>query len=390
MRKEFGSAPASPDADKEKEMYVAALLQEARSSMALITRSLLASGFGDIQDDELLVFLALTMTDKKSAGSLLRTLGVSDQAVGSATGMLLSRGYLESGEDADEPEQPSSALTGHGDKALTVIADELKAQRWANFPFRQGDIVICAPPRSGTTWTQMICALLIFQTPTLPAPLPKLSPWMETEDPHATRDNLFAQLATQEHRRFMKSHLSLDQMAIDSRVTYIAVARHPMDMMLSRYQISHANEDEDRQKDKNSQPALREWLLRCIDDEGFAILMRTLSAAWAGRDEPNVVLLRYEDMVADLEGQMRNLAARLDITVSENTWPGLVRAATFEQMRAVADRIQPAPNLKDPAKFFWRGKTRSGRALLTDHDLALYNERAAQLAPADLLAWLNR
>jgi hypothetical protein len=178
-------------------------------------------------------------------------------------------------------------------------------------------------------------------------------------------------------------------MAIDSRVTYIAVARHPLDMMLSRYQISHANEDGVCEK-KSSQPALREWLLACIDDEGFAILMRTLSAAWARRNEPNVVLLRYEDMAADLEGQMRGLAARLGITVSENTWPDLVKAATFEQMRAVAGRIQPAPNLKDPAKFFWQGKPRSGRALLTDDDLARYDERAAQLAPADLLAWLNR
>lgn len=366
---------SSPDADKEKEMYVAALLREARSSTALITLSLSTSGFSDIQDDELLVLLALRMTDEKSAGSLLRTAGVSDQATGSATEMLLSRGYLA----------PSATLSEHGEKALTVIADELKAQRWANLPFRQGDIVICAPPRSGTTWTQMICALLIFQTPALPAPLPALSPWMETEVPRDTRDKLFAQLAAQEHRRFMKSHLPLDQMAIDSRVTYISVARHPLDVMLSRYQISHANEE-----GKHSRPALREWLLRCIDDEGFAILMRTLSAAWARRDQPNVVLLRYEDMAADLEGQMRSLATRLDITVSEDTWPGLVKAATFEQMRAAAYRIQPAPNLKDPAKFFWQGKPRSGRALLTDDDLARYDERAAKLAPADLLAWLNR
>jgi len=371
----------------ENEKYIAALLQEARSGLALIARRLLASGFSDIQDDdELLVLLALRMTDEKSADRFLQRAGVSERAFDSATETLLSHGYLERSEDPDEP---SVALSEHGDRALEVIADELKAQRWANFPFRPGDIVICSPPRSGTTWTQMICALLIFQTPALPAPLPELSPWMETEVPRDTRDNLFAQLAAQEHRRFMKSHLPLDHMTIDPRVTYIAVARHPLDMMISRYRISHVGEKEDRQQEENSQSALREWLLSCIDDEGFAILMQTLSAAWAHRDEPNVVLLRYEDMTADLEGQMRRLAALLEIPVPEDTWAGLVRAATFEQMRAAADRIQPAPNLKDPAKFFWRGKPRSGRALLTDEDLARYDERAAQLAPADLLAWLN-
>ncbi len=41
-------------------------------------------------------------------------------------------------------------------------ADEDSA-RWLGFPFRQGDIVISARSKSGTTWVQMICALLVFQ-----------------------------------------------------------------------------------------------------------------------------------------------------------------------------------------------------------------------------------
>ena len=51
--------------------------------------------------------------------------------------------------------------------------------RWDGFRFRPGDIVISTPPKCGTTWTQMICALLVFQTPDLPAPLGELSPWLD-------------------------------------------------------------------------------------------------------------------------------------------------------------------------------------------------------------------
>ena len=43
--------------------------------------------------------------------------------------------------------------------------------RWLEFEFRAGDIVISTRSKSGTTWMQMICALLVFQTPDLPAPL---------------------------------------------------------------------------------------------------------------------------------------------------------------------------------------------------------------------------
>ena len=43
--------------------------------------------------------------------------------------------------------------------------------RWNEFAFRPGDIVISTRSKSGTTWVQMICALLVFQRADLPAPL---------------------------------------------------------------------------------------------------------------------------------------------------------------------------------------------------------------------------
>ena len=43
------------------------------------------------------------------------------------------------------------------------------SNRWDGFELRPGDIIISTPPKCGTTWTQMICALLILQEPELPA-----------------------------------------------------------------------------------------------------------------------------------------------------------------------------------------------------------------------------
>ena len=125
------------------------------------------------------------------------------------------------------------AVTRRGRALNDVLLDSIKAGRWADFPFRQGDIVISAPPRSGTTWTQMLCALLIFQTPDLPAPLPELSQLLEAAG--ESRDEVYDRLARQEHRRFIKAHLPLSEIPIDSRVTYIAVARHPLDTVISLY-----------------------------------------------------------------------------------------------------------------------------------------------------------
>jgi len=285
-------------------------------------------------------------------------------------------------------------------------ADEDSA-RWLGFPFRPGDIVISTRSKSGTTWMQMICALLIFQTPQLPAPLSELSPWLDWLI--TPRDQIFAQLEAQRHRRFIKSHTPLDGIPIDPLATYIVVGRHPLDLAVSLYhQGDNLNRHRIRELTGQPEPAeparprppLRDWLLSWIDSDtrpadqmdSLAGVLWHLSDAWGRRNEPNVVLAHYDELSADLAGQMRRLAALLDIAVAEETWPVLVRSATFAEMRASAARRAPdaAGVLKDPVAFFRRGSSGAGRETLSAEELTHYYRRCAGLAGPDLLTWLHR
>jgi hypothetical protein len=285
-------------------------------------------------------------------------------------------------------------------------ADEDSA-RWRGFPFRRGDIVISTRSKSGTTWMQMICALLIFQTGELPEPLGQLSPWLDWLG--IPRHELFARLSAQTHRRFIKTHTPLDGIPLDPGATYIVVARHPLDMAVSLY---HQGDNIDRTRLRQltgqpepaqppaARPPLHEWLLSWIDWEGRSSeqldslpgVLWHVSDAWQRRHEPNIVLTHYDDLAADLEGEMRRLAARLGIGVAESTWPEIVSAAGFDQMRARAERSAPDPAdiLKDRSLFFRRGSSGAGREVLSIDELAHYHARVEHLAPADVLAWLHR
>jgi aryl sulfotransferase len=285
-------------------------------------------------------------------------------------------------------------------------ADEDSA-RWDGFPFREGDIVISTRSKSGTTWMQMICALLVFQTPDLPAPLAELSPWLDWLI--APREQVYARLAAQQHRRFVKTHTPLDGIPADDRATYIVVARHPLDTAVSLYHQG-ANIDRARWRQLTGQPepakapaprpSLRQWLVEWIGatpdprDELDSLpgIMWHLSDAWARRDQPNVVLVHYADLARDLAGTMADLAGRLGIAVPDSTWPLLVRAATFEHMRSHADRLAPDPSgvLRNKSAFFRRGSSGAGREALTGAELARYHARAAGLATPALLNWLHR
>ena len=341
--------------------------------------------------------------------------------------------------------------------------------RWIGFRFRPGDIVISTSRKTGTTWVQMICALLIFQTPELPDPLWNLSPWL---------DNLgiplsvqYHQLAEQQHRRFIKTHTPLDGIPFDPRVSYIVTARHPLDTFVS---LCHHNEIRGHPPEgfgpppggfrplpegfgpppggfrpppegfgpppggfghppplehRPGQPtpprpggpprppaspllppptapgppmspemlhdALLDWIAGDEDPrrnlDSLPGVLWHLSDAWARRGRPNVLIVHYDNLLADLEGQMRWLAGRLGIAVAENAWPALIQAATLERMRDRAESLIPTPPgvVEKAASFFRRGTSGAGREILSDEEMAGYYARAAQLAPPDLLEWLH-
>ncbi len=292
------------------------------------------------------------------------------------------------------------------------INDEEDSARWTGFPFRDGDIVISTRSKTGTTWAQMICALLIFGSPDLPAPLADLSPWLDHRI--ESREDAWARLAAQPHRRFIKTHTPLDGIPLDPRATYLVTARHPLDTAVSLY---HQGDNLDRDKiraltgatgparPRKPRKPLHDWLMAYVTGEeppwlagpdprealdSLPGLMWHLSDAWARRAEPNVVLVHYDELSADLAGQLRRIAGVLGITVPEDTWPALVAAASFAGMQGRADDLVPTRGVfKSNAAFFRRGTSGAGREVLTGPELDRYRDRVAALAPPDLLAWLH-
>jgi aryl sulfotransferase len=291
------------------------------------------------------------------------------------------------------------------------------SSRWAGFELRPGDIIISTPPKCGTTWTQMICALLVFQRPELDEPLASTSPWIDMVT--RPRTEVFADLARQTHRRFVKTHTPLDGLPVDPSVTYLCVGRDPrdvarsMDHHRSNLDVDHllrAREESARidgveleplagPPPRPDDPLERFWLW--VDDDtdvttSTSTLRFTINHLQTFRDAPadlDVVWLRYEDLLDDLEGQMRTLAHRLGIDVAPDRWDGLVRAATLAEMRRQADLTVPGASRDqwhDSASFFHRGSSGQWRDLLDDHDVERYAARVRSLADPDLVDWLHR
>ncbi|MCD0446992.1 sulfotransferase domain-containing protein [Glycomyces sp. A-F 0318] len=281
--------------------------------------------------------------------------------------------------------------------------------RWDRVELREGDIVVSTPAKCGTTWTQIICGLLVFGQPELPRPLDDLSIWVDAS--FRSEEDTLALLAAQGHRRFMKSHTPLDGLPRDERVTYISIGRDPRDVGISadhhfanmdmeklmRLRANALGPDTVDLEVTMTPPAPtryeRFWNWVETDDNliGLDAMLRHVEGFWERRDDPNVVLLHFDDLKTDLDGQMRALAATLGITVNEAVWPELVRAATFDEVRGRAATLAPENTIwKDRAAFFNKGTTGQWKDLLDDADLERYRARIAELTTPEIAAWLHR
>ena len=293
----------------------------------------------------------------------------------------------------------------------TMMVD---SERWERFEHRPGDIVISTPPKSGTTWTQMLCALLIFDGPTFPAKLDAMSPWLDMRI--RSEDEVFAIYDGQTHRRFIKTHTPLDGLPLRDDVNYVVVGRDPRDVLVSWEHhlenldgaiifghrtdaVGTADLDEfDPPAPPEPDPAVR--FRNFVDGEWspkemvtLANVLHHLDTGWEHRDDANVGLFHFLDYQRDLVGELARLAELCSIDLDRERLAELAPEAGIGRMRDRADEVAPdiskSEHWKDPADFFRLGTSGEWVERTTAEDRAHYDERVAALVPAELARWIH-
>lgn len=281
----------------------------------------------------------------------------------------------------------------------------LDSRRWEKYRPRSDDIIIATYPKCGTTWTQRIVGLLVFQSPE-PRPIMKISAWIDRRFGPST-DEVLAQIESQEHRRFLKSHLPLDGLPFYSNVNYIHVARDGRDACISyhnhvtgltesiRERLDRIGlEDETIGRPYPRPPAdPAEYFHRWVREENTPIapFFHFQKSWWEARDQPNVLLVHYNDLKADLSAEMKRIADFLGIAIRPEIWPELVAAASFDAMRKAGDLLMA--NMAEifdggSQRFFYKGCNERWRGVFREDDLALYDSKVNETLPPECARWL--
>ncbi|PHS22524.1 MAG: sulfotransferase, partial [Robiginitomaculum sp.] len=207
------------------------------------------------------------------------------------------------------------------------IHNHFDSSIWNDFLFRDDDIIIATYAKAGTTWLQQIVSQLIFNGEE-GLNVAEMSPWLDFRLP--PKEEKLADLEAQTHRRFIKTHLPVDALTFSPKAKYLYIARDGRDVLWSYYN-HHSNflPDMYERMAEVCPPGMERFapITRDVVDffhewrarDGWPIwpFWGNIASWWAVRDLPNVMLLHFNDLKADMPGQMRKIADFLDIPIDE-------------------------------------------------------------------------
>jgi aryl sulfotransferase len=286
-------------------------------------------------------------------------------------------------------------------KTREIHSHHFDSTIWNDFKFRDDDIVIATYAKSGTTWTQQIVRQILFGD-SQDIAVAEASPWLDLRIP--PKEIKLPMVEAQTHRRFLKTHLPVDALVFSPKAKYLYVGRDGRDVAWSFYH-HHVTANEVWYDALNNTPGLvgeriertdldvvayfRRWLER--DGYPFWPLWENVRSWWAVRDLPNVMLIHFNELKADLSGSMRRIAAFLDVPVDETTWDATVARCTFDHMRAHAAEHAPLGGVfweGGAGSFIHKGTNGRWRDTLSAADVKAYEDRAlAELGP-ECAHWL--
>jgi aryl sulfotransferase len=290
----------------------------------------------------------------------------------------------------------------------TYVTLAYDSARWEKWRPRKGDIFVCTPPKTGTTWTQMACALLVHQSPDLPMPLTKLSRWIERYTEPV--ESVVADFEAQNFRRIVKTHTPLDGLPYYDDTSYVFCGRDPRDAFLSAVDhfanlsdasIADARRRggiaEDFQFPTDPNVLFQMWLTMPTHEwvpDGFPMgsVLYYASTFWPYRKLSNIHFLHYDDLSDRLEEEMRRLSHFLGIAIDEHVFPSLVRAATFAEMKHEGAANAPGAHLgewRDANAFFKSARRGEWKSVLSAENLALYDRIANERLDPTLRRWLE-
>ena len=286
-------------------------------------------------------------------------------------------------------------------KQRDIHNHHMDSTRWDDFRFRDDDIVIGTWAKSGTTWMQQIVGLLVTGGAMHDLAF-GASPWLDLRV--MPKEEVFAQLEAQTHRRFIKTHLPVDALVFSPKAKYLYIGRDVRDVIWSMYH-HHINFTPAAYAMFNETPGrvgppllppdcdIVSYYHQFLDHDvpWFWPFWPNVQSWWNIRHLPNVRLVHFNNLRANPQAEIASIADFLGIDVAADKWTDILHYSSLDYMKQQAAKLEmmDAVFQGGGATFINKGTNGRWRDVLSDAEVCKADEVAARNLTPDCAHWLK-
>jgi hypothetical protein len=228
--------------------------------------------------------------------------------------------------------------------------------------WRDGDVVISVPLKSGTTWTMNIVHQLMTGGTADFRDIYEQVPWIEflssPGQPHQEVVDRVSAMPTDARRAF-KTHSPPPAMPFQAAgsgkdVKYVVVFRNPEEAFVSFRPFLDQHSDDwfalwEMPREALCRPDFSSFYSDVIDAHGMqGAIFGFLAAWWPLRNEPNVMFIHFADMKKDHEGSIRKIAEFIGEKPSDDQWAKILEYTSFPWMKQHESKFEASTAGKVP------------------------------------------
>lgn len=220
--------------------------------------------------------------------------------------------------------------------------------------WRDGDVVISVPGKSGTTWTMNIAHQLLTGGTADFRDIYEEVPWIEfLSHPGQSHQDVIDRVEAMptSQRRAFKTHSAPPDLPFLTEgsgrdVKYIVVLRNPEEALVSFRPFLEKHSDEwfdlwQVPRAALCRPDFPSFYTEVIDSHGMqGMFFGFLAAWWPLRRQPNVHFIHFADLKRDHEASIRKIAKFLGAEPSEEQWPKILEYTSFPWMKEHEDKFE--------------------------------------------------
>jgi aryl sulfotransferase len=277
----------------------------------------------------------------------------------------------------------------------------MDTSRWKNVSIRNGDVIIASYSKSGTTWLQQIVGQILSKgNPGLE--VAKISPWIEMR---LVPPEAYAALEATSQRRFFKTHAPPHAIPYAEGAKYIYIGRDGRDICWSMHNHFSSFTDAFLQTlnaipgrkgpplERASQD-VHEFFLNWMAKDGAPVwsMWDNVRWWWSVSEMPNVQLVHFNELKADLAASIRNIARLLEAKLDDADLPRIVEHCSFDYMKQHASSIAPRGGeafIGGARTFINKGTNGRWRDVLSASEIAEYDSRALDELGPECSKWLR-